>query len=216
MTSSGAPDPLAVAGALLNLGRSLIGAGRQQKDAVDTFEEAIREIAPGTQAWNEATDHLARVLLGAGHDELVVLLSGQLCEAGVDRRYCDWLRAQALAQLGQPEEALRLIRGVDELVDPAGRRYDLGQVLEVRSLLAALLGLHDEALATLALAVARHGRIRGRGPMLLELWGSAPPIGQASIVRQSGSPAHFGAVAQRLRGSGGAGPGGSGRPLGLG
>lgn len=204
MSSAAAADRLAVAGVLLNLGRSLIGAGRPQ-DAVDTFE-TVREIAPGTQAWNEATDHLARVLLGAGHDEFVVQLSQQLSDAGADPRYCDWLRAQALAQLGQPEEALRLVRGVDELIDPAGRRYDLGQVLEVRSLLAAMLGLKDEALAMLTLAVARHGRIRGRGPMLLELWGSAPPIGLASIVRQSGSAAHLGAVAQELRGSGGAGP----------
>jgi tetratricopeptide (TPR) repeat protein len=204
LQSAAEPDPSAVVAILLNLGRSLIGAGRQQ-DAVDTFE-TIREIAPGTQAWTEATDHLARLLLGAGHDELVVLLSGQLSEAGVDRRYCDWLRAQALAQLGQPEEALRLIRGVDELVDPAGRRYDLGQVLEVRSLLASMLGLQDEALATLALAVARHGRIRGRGPMLLQLWGTAPPIGLASIVRQSGATAHLDAVARELLGSGGAGP----------
>jgi tetratricopeptide (TPR) repeat protein len=183
---------------------ALIGAGRQQ-DAVDTFE-TLRELAPGTQAWNEATDHLARVLLAAGHDELVVLLSEQLGEAGVDPRYCDWLRAQALAQLGQPEEALRLIRSVDELIDPAGRRYDLGQVLEVRSLLAAMLGLHDEALATLTLAVARHGRIRGRGPMLLELWGDAPAIGLASIVLQSAAATHLIAVAQELRGSGGSGP----------
>jgi tetratricopeptide (TPR) repeat protein len=205
MTSGARPNPRAVAGALLNLGRSLIGAGRAQ-DAVDTFE-TVREIAvPGTQAWNEATDHLARVLLGAGHDDVVVQLSEQLSEAGADPRYCDWLRAQALAQLGQPEEALRLVRGVDELIDPAGRRYDLGQVLEVRSLLAALLGLKDEALATLTLAVARHGRIRGRGPMLLELWGSAPASGLASIVRQSGSPTHLSEVAQEFRSSGGAGP----------
>jgi tetratricopeptide (TPR) repeat protein len=204
LMSGPAPDPLAVAAVLLNLGRSLIGAGRQQ-DAVDTFE-TVREIAPGTPAWNQATDHLARILLGAGHDELVVQLSEQLSEAGGDPRYCDWLRAQAVAQLGRPEEALRLIRGIDELIDPAGRRYDLGQVLEVRSLLAALLGLQDEALAMLTLAVARHGRIRGRGPMLLELWGSAPAIGLASIVRQSGSPAYFSAVAQELRSSGGCGP----------
>lgn len=204
LTASATPDPPAIAAALLNLGRSLIGAGRQQ-DAVDTFE-TVRDIAPGTQAWTEATDHLARVLLAAGHDELVVLLSDQLGEAGADPRYCDWLRAQALAQLGQPEEALRLIRGVDELIDPAGRRYDIGQVLEVRSLLAALLGLQDEALAMLTLAVARHGRIRGRGPMLLELWGEAPAIGLAVIVRQSGSPAHLSAVAQELRSAGGSGP----------
>ena len=146
------------------------------------------------------------VLLGAGHDDVVVQLSKQLSEAGVDPRYCDWLRAQALAQLGQPEEALRLVRGVDELIDPAGRRYDLGQVLEVRSLLASLLGLQDEALAMLTLAVARHGRIRGRGPMLLQLWGEGPATGLASIVRQSGSPAHLGAVAEELRRCGGAGP----------
>jgi hypothetical protein len=98
----------------------------------------VREIAPGTQAWKEATDHLARILLGAGYDELVVLLSDQLAEAGVDRRYCDWLRGQALAQLGRPEEALQLILGVDELVDPAGRRYELGRVREVADLLASV------------------------------------------------------------------------------
>jgi tetratricopeptide (TPR) repeat protein len=204
LTAGHDPDPLAVAAVLLNLGRSLIGAGRQQ-DAVDTFE-TVREIAPGTQAWNEATDHLARILLGAGYDELVVQLSEQLSEAGGDPRYCNWLRAQAVAQLGEPEEALRLIRSIDELIDPAGRRYDLGQVLEVRSLLAAMLGLQDEALAMLTLAVARHGRIQGRGPMLLELWGEAPPIGLALIVRQSGSPGHLRAVAQELRISGGHGP----------
>jgi tetratricopeptide (TPR) repeat protein len=203
LTAADHPDSVAVAQVLLNLGRSFIGAGRTQ-DAVDTFE-TVREIAPGTQPWTEATDHLARLLLGAGHDEVVVQLVDQLVEVGADPFYCDWLRAQALAQLGQPEEALRLVRGIDELVDTAGRRYDLGQVLEVRSLLAAMLGLQDEALAMLTLAVARHGRIRGRGRMLLELWGEAPAIGLASIVRQTGS-AYLPAVAQELRVSGGAGP----------
>jgi hypothetical protein len=190
--------------AQLNLGRSLIGVGRLQH-AVDTFE-AVREIVPGTQSWSEATDHLARLLLGAGQDEVVVELSQQLFAAGADRRYCDWLRAQALAQLGQPEEALRLIRGVDELIDPVGRRYDVGQVLEVRSLLASLVGRPDEALAMLTLAVARHGRIRGRGPLLLELWGEGPPSGLATMVRQAGSPTLVNAVADELRASGGVGP----------
>jgi hypothetical protein len=198
------PDPVAIGRALLNLGRSLIGVGRLQH-AVDTFE-AVREIVPGTQSWSEATDHLARLLLGAGQDEVVVELSQQLFAAGADRRYCDWLRAQALAQLGQPEEALRLIRGVDELIDPVGRRYDVGQVLEVRSLLASLVGRPDEALAMLTLAVARHGRIRGRGPLLLELWGEGPPSGLATMVRQAGSPTLVNAVADELRASGGVGP----------
>jgi tetratricopeptide (TPR) repeat protein len=125
---------------LVDLGRSLIGAGRPQ-DAVDAFE-TIRELAPPqSQPWLEATDHLARLLLGAGHDDVVVVLSDQLRAGGADRRYCDWLRGQALAQLGRPREALELIRGVDELVDPAGRRYDLAQVRAVRSLLEELLAL---------------------------------------------------------------------------
>jgi hypothetical protein len=196
------PDPQIVAPVLIDLGRSLIGADRQQ-DAVDTFE-LVRQMAPSGREWGEATDHLARILLAAGQDEVVVVLADQMDRAGVDRRYCDWLRAQALAQLGQAEQALTLVRGIDELVDPAGRRYDLGQVLEVRSLLAAMLGLTDEALATLTRAMVRHGRIRGRGALLLELWGDAPAAGLASIVRQAGS-SNLGAVADELRDAGGPG-----------
>jgi tetratricopeptide (TPR) repeat protein len=138
LTAAGSLEAGAVIPILVNLGRSLIGAGRSQ-DAVATFE-TIRELArPESEPWLEATDHLARLLLGAGYDDLVVVLSDQLRTAGADRRYCDWLRGQALAQLGRPAEALELIRGVDELVDPAGRRYDLAPVREVQSLLEELI-----------------------------------------------------------------------------
>jgi hypothetical protein len=129
-------DRAGIAEALLALGRGLVTAGRPQ-DAVDTFE-TLRELAPRTPQWLEGTDYLARVLLGGtGQHDAVLFLGDQLQAAGVDPRYCDWLRARALAQLGSPAEALALVRDVDELVDAGGRRLDLGQLLELRALLAS-------------------------------------------------------------------------------
>jgi len=209
-------DRAGIAEALLELGRSLITANRPQ-DAVDTFE-TLRELAPRTPQWREGTDFLARILLGAGgFDDAVLLLSDQLRESGADGRYCDWLRAQALAQLGTPAEALELVRGIDELVDPGGRRHDLGQVLEMRALMAALVGERQEALDALAQAMAHHGRVSGRGQMLLDLWaaeageageaggGHHSPADLARLVREAGS-AHLAAVARELRAAGGDGP----------
>jgi glycosyl transferase family 2 len=140
MAASGHFDHALVLRTLVDLGRSLMAAGRAQ-DAVDTFETARDLAEPGSGPWLEATDHLARLLLGAGYDELVVVLSDQLRGAGAEGQYCDWLRAQALAQLGHPGEALDLIRGVRALVDTAGREYDLGQVTEIRNLLEELVRL---------------------------------------------------------------------------
>ena len=131
-------DRAGITDALLALGRSLVTAGRPQ-DAVDTFE-TLRELAPRTSQWLEGTDYLARVLLGGGgHDDAVLFLSDQLRAGGTDPRYCDWLRAQALAQLGSPAEALALVRDVDELVDAGGRHLDPARVRELRSLLATLV-----------------------------------------------------------------------------
>lgn len=140
VASAGHFDHLTVLRTLVDLGRSLMAAGRTQ-DAVDTFETARDLAEPASGPWLEATDHLARLLLGAGYDELVIVLSDQLRDAGADGRYCDWLRAQALAQLGHPLAALDLIRGVDALVDTAGREYDVGQVTEIRTLLEELVRL---------------------------------------------------------------------------
>jgi hypothetical protein len=203
-------DRAGIAEALLELGRSLITANRAQ-DAVDTFE-TLRELAPRTPQWREGTDFLARILLGAGgFDDAVMLLSDQLREAGADAGYCDWLRAQALAQLGSPAEALELVRGIQELVDPGGRRHDLGEVLEMRALMAALVGERQEALDALAQAMAHHGRVSGRGQMLLDLWaaeadgGHHSPADLARLVREAGS-AHLAAIASELRSAGGEGP----------
>lgn len=129
-------DPRLVARTLLDLGRSLVGAGRTQ-DAVDAFE-ALRELFPGTPEALQGTDGLARLLLAAGMDEVVVALAEQLRAGGAGGSYCDWLAAQALAQLGDVERAWRLLTGVHEVVDTAGRRYDPAHLQELVALVGQL------------------------------------------------------------------------------
>ncbi|MDQ1287669.1 MAG: hypothetical protein QG622_1234 [Actinomycetota bacterium] len=175
-------DPGILARVLLNAGRGLVVLGRHQ-EAVDALE-TVRTLVPGTRRALEATDSLGRLLLAAGMDEIVLVLAEDLRSGGTDPRYCDWLRAQALAQLGGVEEALDLLRGVDLLRDPAGRELDLGQVSEMHALVASLAGQPDEAVRWLARAMARHGRITGRGALLLDFWGARPPSDLAAILSE--------------------------------
>jgi hypothetical protein len=58
---------------------------------------------------------------------------------------------------------------VRALVDPGGRVYDVGQVHELRSLVAAVVGEREEAVEALAVAMTEYGRVRGR--VLAELDG---------------------------------------------
>jgi hypothetical protein len=133
-----AEDRPLIARTLLDLGRSLIGAGRRQ-EAVDTLE-MLRDLFPGTPEWLQGTDFLARLLLAGGLDEVCLALVDQLRAAGAAPAYCDWLAAQALAQLGDVAGATRLLDGVTEVVDTAGRRQDPRALRELRRLLAALSG----------------------------------------------------------------------------
>ncbi|WP_250027791.1 glycosyltransferase [Paractinoplanes maris] len=125
-----------VARTLLDLGRSLIGAGRPQ-EAAETLE-TLRDLFPGTPEWLQGTDFLARLVLAAGMDDVCLTLVEQMRPAGASRAYCDWLAAQALAQLGEVATANRLLAGVSEVVDTSGRRQDPGALRELRHLLATL------------------------------------------------------------------------------
>ncbi|GAA0248734.1 glycosyltransferase [Cryptosporangium japonicum] len=124
------------AATMLDLGRSLVGAGQWQ-EAVDTFE-ALRERFPGTPEWTEGTDFLARLVLAGGLDEVCLVLVAQLRAVGAPGPYCDWLAAQALAQLGDVAGAARLLDGVTEVVDTAGRRHDPAALRELRDLVGRL------------------------------------------------------------------------------
>jgi hypothetical protein len=131
-----ATTPAEVARTMLDLGRSLIGAGLLQ-DAVDTFE-SLRDMFPGTPEWLQATDFLARVLLAAGMDDICLGLTTQMRTAGAPAAYCDWLAAQALAQLGDVAAAASLLEGVTGVVDTAGRRPDPRVLAELRELVGRL------------------------------------------------------------------------------
>jgi hypothetical protein len=135
----GIADRDELATTLLDLGRSYVGAERRQA-AVDAFER-LREAAPGTRQWILGTDALARLLLGAGHDEAVVVLARQLRAEGVEPQYCDWLEAQALAQLGHAGDAWRLLQGVTSVTDPAGRRYAPEHLAALKRLLSELVSI---------------------------------------------------------------------------
>lgn len=174
-------DDRRLAQVLLDLGRSLVGCGQRQQ-AVEAFE-TLRELAPGSRQAVQGTDALAGLLLADGQDEVVLVLAGQLREAGVDLRYCDWLRAQALAQLGRAGEALELLRTIDAVVDATGRELGLGQVLEIRALAAQLVGAEDEALDCLLGAMLGHRRIAGRGALLAQLYAGRPVDGLVDAAR---------------------------------
>jgi hypothetical protein len=176
------PDLAAVLPALLNLGRTAALVGQTQR-AVDALE-TVRELGAGSREWLWATDALAQVLIGTGHDEAVFVLADDLRRGGVDPGYCDWLVAQALLQLNRPAEALVLLRGIDRLVDSAGRALDIGVVPDARAVAAGRVGELDEATACLVQAMARHGRIRGRGPALLQLWDGRPPSALARLLAE--------------------------------
>ncbi|MEW1959059.1 glycosyltransferase family 2 protein [Kineococcus sp. NPDC059986] len=124
------PDRLAAA--VLDVGRSALSAGDPQR-AVDAFE-AVRDLVPSGPVWSQATDYLARVLLGAGEGGLGVLLADQLSAAGVDDQYCRWLRAQGLAQSGRPHDALAQLDDLTRIVDTAGRRHDPAALEVLRGL----------------------------------------------------------------------------------
>jgi hypothetical protein len=133
-----ATTPEQAARSRLDLGRSLLGAGLGQ-DAVDTFE-GIRDSFPGTPEALQATDFLARIVLAAGMDDICLALTGQLRAGGAPKDYCDWLAAQALAQLGDVATAAALLNGITEVVDTAGRRPDPRLLRELRDLVDRLIG----------------------------------------------------------------------------
>lgn len=170
LVAAGSQDTAAAARVLLDLGRSCLGAGRRQ-DAVDAFE-TLRDLVPSGLHRAQASAMLAQVLLDEGGlEEAALVLEEELRGSGLaDPRYCDWLRAQALARLGHRDVALDLLRGVDELVDPVGNRSSIGPVLVTRTLLATSAGRVEEAGQALLEAMAVHGEVPDHGPLLLQLW----------------------------------------------
>ena len=130
-----AADPELVANTLIDLGRSQLGAD-QLNQAVETFE-TIRELFPGTPGWQKATDLLARALIDARELHGALILVEQLRASGVSGMYCDWLFAQALANMGKFRSARLLLDGITQLVDTFGVRRDPQILREAKDVLDA-------------------------------------------------------------------------------
>ncbi|HEY0001999.1 MAG TPA: glycosyltransferase [Actinoplanes sp.] len=125
-----------IAGTLLAMGRDSVAAERWQQ-GVDTFE-VVRDLFPGTPEWMQATDGLARLVLATAYDKLCLVLVDQMRDAGADAGYCNWLAAQALAQLGDPHQAAALLSDLTEIVDTAGRRRDPETLRELSTMIDRL------------------------------------------------------------------------------
>jgi hypothetical protein len=123
---------------MLDLGRSLTGTGQLQ-EAVDTLE-AVRELFPGTAEWFDATDFLAKIMMGAGMVDVCLALVLDLREAGARPDYCNWIEAHCHAKLGRPDTARALLADLTEVVDFAGRRQDPALLAQARRELDEAVG----------------------------------------------------------------------------
>ncbi len=205
LAGAGAPAAPRRARALFDLGRSLLAAD-DPGGAVQALR-AAREEEPGGWTAVQALDFLARAELSVASWPGAAGWVEQLRAAGAPPGYCDWLQARVLIGVGRPGPALELLRGVDGLVDTLGCDLGVGLVVELRAQAAALAGQVSEAIACLLLAMLVHGRVAGRGPDLLRLWGERPAPALVELIRSAGAaPAAFDAVVAELRGSPEPGP----------
>lgn len=132
-------DAPALARALFDVGRSLVGIGRSEQ-ALAPFDDVRALADAGSQLWCEATDFAARQLLVLSREREALALAEQL-SAAVPRHaeYAGWLAAQALVQLGEFAAAKERIDGVRRVVDAAGRAYAPERLREQQILIGELV-----------------------------------------------------------------------------
>lgn len=188
----------ALATALYQRGRSHLAAGQLAQARAD-LEHLVRlPVAVPEQTWG--TDVLAQLLLATGEPGPVPALVEKLRAAGVDERYCNWLRAQVLLADHRYGEALPLLRTVDTLVDAVGRRHDLTPVLEAYMIAAGRVGEVDEATVCCIRLMVAHGRAEGLGSLLLTLWGGRPADWLVQLLEEAASDRQqLAGVADELR-----------------
>ncbi|HVU93082.1 MAG TPA: hypothetical protein VHC23_12655, partial [Jatrophihabitans sp.] len=105
---------------------------------------------------------------------------------------------QARAQSGDPGTALRLLEPLTEVVDAGGRRLDPGVLVEFRALTRVLLGDAAGAVADLAAAMSRYGRIAGLADLARGSFGPAGVPALVAAVQRTGGPHADQAVAALL------------------
>ncbi|MBL8930943.1 MAG: glycosyltransferase [Kineosporiaceae bacterium] len=163
-------DPRVASRAILDLGRSLLMLGHRQ-EAVEAFE-TVREIAAGGVLQAHAIALLTQTLLDhGGHDQAALVLVDELRAGGfATNQYCDWLAAQGLARIGRRAEALDLLRGIEEVMEPVGNQLTLEPVLLARVIFAGAEGQMEEAAEVLADCLVQFGVHYDHATLLLRLW----------------------------------------------
>jgi tetratricopeptide (TPR) repeat protein len=197
------PDDEQLARVLYHRGRTLLSAG-QFSGAVDDLQ-AVRRLPVSCPERTWGRDVLAQLMIALGRSAQAQELIEELRAAGVDERYCRWLRARTLLAREEYDPALELLRTIDLLVDSVGRVLDLAPVLEAQMIAAGRLGQVDEAAACCIRLMAGMGRTAGMGPMLLALWAGRPPAWLVDLL-SGADRGHLAAVAQELQGCADPGP----------
>jgi hypothetical protein len=118
----------------LDLGRSYLGCQRTVEAAI-AFAQ-VRALTGAGPHWLWATDLLARLAIDQHRPQDVLVLAHELQGGGAQPAYCDWLRAQALVQIGNVEHADLILAGITGLVDVGGNRLELDQVRRLQALIA--------------------------------------------------------------------------------
>lgn len=132
---AGGSGPDELARVAVDLGRSYLACA--EPDAAVAALQFARSVQPAGALWRWATDFLARLALSQERPAEVLELAEQLAGAGGPADYCNWLRAQALTQLGRLEQADRLAGSIASLVDVGGNQLALAQVGRLREFIAA-------------------------------------------------------------------------------
>ncbi len=143
LVAEGSDDPERLSVAAYELGRALLNAGHTQDGA--RALRAVGEIVSAGATWAQATGMLAQCLLDDAGDPVrgeraMRLVERLAADPAAPDGYVDWLRGQALGALGRLPEALELLGGIGDLVEPNGRRLSADRVLLARSVFAATGG----------------------------------------------------------------------------
>lgn len=194
-------DAARLAQALVNRARSLNLVGDRSGAARDFYR--VRGLNTDSPFRRWAGEDLAQMLMSIGaYDDAGVLIR-QLRTEGSDPQLCDWLLGKVRAGQGRHQEALELLRQVDITTNALGISLEIVDVIWSRMMAAARVGEHDEALACAVTLMAKHGRVKGLGKLMLSLWGSRDPIVLAQLIIESGN-GYLSEIVEELRSQGGA------------
>ncbi|MBO3143423.1 glycosyltransferase [Dermatophilus congolensis] len=157
---------------LVDRARSGLAHGRI-KEALEDFER-VRYLPSNFLYRVWGMEQYSSLLLDLGLNEEAMNVIDQLKYEGASVTQISWLEVRLLVNQGKNREALEEVRKLKKVVNSMAMEQSYGEILEVRLRLTVAEGQFDEALAVLILLISRYGRVEGRVPLLMRLWGKRP------------------------------------------